>query len=177
MPPHPPSNFKNKSATEPVASRWHLPRLGDSCCHAQRAPVLPRAAVRAPSAPSPSCCLSRETLESSQGLCGVKSQVSPTPGQEQRAGRAHRGHQEGSGLEGTGRGQGWRAPVVVGFEGSVLVEPQVLGLLVRQLRQVRVERGQVQAGHVLVWGRAQEARPRHRRPQRVSHNPPGTSGW
>lgn len=33
VPPHLPSKFKNKSAIEMVASRWHLPRLGDSCCH------------------------------------------------------------------------------------------------------------------------------------------------
>lgn len=43
-------------------------------------------------------------------------------------------------------------PVVIGFERPVFVESQVLGLIVRQLRQVGVERGQVQAGNVLVWG-------------------------
>lgn len=42
-------------------------------------------------------------------------------------------------------------PVVVWLEGPVLVQAQVLGLLVAQLREVRVERGEVQAGHVLVW--------------------------
>lgn len=41
-------------------------------------------------------------------------------------------------------------PVVVGLEGPHLVEAEVLGLVVRELRQVRVERGQVQARHVLV---------------------------
>lgn len=41
-------------------------------------------------------------------------------------------------------------PVVIGFEGAVLVEAHVLGLLVRQLCQVSVKDGQVQAGHVLI---------------------------
>lgn len=41
-------------------------------------------------------------------------------------------------------------PVVIGFEGAVLVETHVLGLLVRQLCQVSVKDGQVQTGHVLI---------------------------
>lgn len=43
-------------------------------------------------------------------------------------------------------------PVIVGFEGAVLVEAHVLGLLVSQLCQVGVKDGQVQTGHVLIWG-------------------------
>lgn len=42
------------------------------------------------------------------------------------------------------------APVVVGFEGPVLVQPQVLGLLVRELCQVCVEGREVEARHVFV---------------------------
>lgn len=41
-------------------------------------------------------------------------------------------------------------PVVVGFEGPVLVQAQVLGLLVRQLRQVSLKRGQMQTGHIFI---------------------------
>lgn len=41
-------------------------------------------------------------------------------------------------------------PVVVGFEGPVLVQPQVLGLFVRELCQVRVECREVEARHILI---------------------------
>lgn len=46
----------------------------------------------------------------------------------------------------------WRraAPVVVGFEGPVLVQAQVLRLLVRQLGQVGLKCGQMQAGHIFI---------------------------
>lgn len=47
-------------------------------------------------------------------------------------------------------------PVVIWLERSVLVQAQVLGLLVAQLRQVRVERWEVQAGHILVWGAGEQ---------------------
>lgn len=44
-------------------------------------------------------------------------------------------------------------PVIVGFERAVLVEAHVLGLLVSQLCQVGVKDGQVQTGHILIWGK------------------------
>lgn len=40
--------------------------------------------------------------------------------------------------------------VVVGLERSCLVEAHVLGLVIAELRQMGVERGQVEAGHELV---------------------------
>ena len=43
------------------------------------------------------------------------------------------------------------SPVVVWFEGAVLVQAQVLRLLVTQLRQMGVKGGEVKAGHVLIW--------------------------
>lgn len=46
----------------------------------------------------------------------------------------------------------WRraAPVVVGFEGPVLIQAQVLRLLVCQLGQVGLKRGQMQAGDIFI---------------------------
>ena len=41
-------------------------------------------------------------------------------------------------------------PVVVGLEGARLVEPHVLGLLVGELGEVRLEGREVQRGHELV---------------------------
>lgn len=42
-------------------------------------------------------------------------------------------------------------PVIIRFEGAVLVEAHVLGLLVRELCQVSIKVWQVQTGHILIW--------------------------
>lgn len=44
-----------------------------------------------------------------------------------------------------------KAPVVIRFEGPILVESQILGLLICQLCQVGIKGGQVEACHVLIW--------------------------
>lgn len=54
-------------------------------------------------------------------------------------------------------------PVVVWLEGPILVQAQILGLLVTQLCEVCVERGEVEAGHILVWG-GEGGREREREP-------------
>lgn len=64
------------------------------------------------------------------------------------------------------------SPVVVGFERPVFVESQVFGLIVRQLCEVSVERGQVQTGHVLVWEWREGKRAQG---LRIPH--PSTEGW
>lgn len=51
-------------------------------------------------------------------------------------------------------------PVVIRFEGAVLVEAHVLGLLVRQLSQVGVKVWQVQTGHILIWKKDTDLQPK-----------------
>ena len=65
-------------------------------------------------------------------------------------GRALRGPQPQSG-DASERPGAAGSPVVVWFEGPVLVQAQVLGLLIAQLREVGIEGGEVKAGHVLIW--------------------------
>lgn len=49
-----------------------------------------------------------------------------------------------------------KAPVVIRLEWPILVESQILGLFIGQLCQVGIKGGQVQAGHILIWNRAQK---------------------
>lgn len=44
-------------------------------------------------------------------------------------------------------------PVVVWFERAILIQAQVLGLIIRKLRQVGIKSGQMQTGNIFIWNK------------------------